>query len=91
MYYHSSFEPLVMFFRLYNSPRTFQAMINKIFADMEDICIVYIDNLMIFTESNSKEEHDNVMLEVLCCLKENDLSLNPKSASSMPKRLSFSA
>ena len=46
---------------------------NEIFTNMEDICVIYIDDLMIFTKSNSKEEHDKVVLEVLCCLEENDL------------------
>ena len=29
-----SFEPTVMYFRLTNSPATFQAMINDLFRDM---------------------------------------------------------
>ena len=48
-------------------------MMNEIFTDMKDIYVMYINNLMIFTKSNSKEEHDKVMLEVLCHLKENNL------------------
>ena len=67
-----------MFFRLCNSPRMFQAMMNEIFANMKDIYIVYINNLIIFTKSNSKEEHNKVMLEVLQCLEENDLFIKPE-------------
>jgi hypothetical protein len=39
---HSLFEPLVMFFRLTNSPETFQTMINEIFQDfiMEGVVCV---------------------------------------------------
>ena len=88
--YHDSFEPLVMFFGLCNPSRTFQVMMNEIFTDMEDICIVYINNLMIFTKSNSKEEHDKIMLKVLYYLKKNDLFIKPESACSMSKKLSFS-
>ena len=78
MCYRGFFKPLVMFFRLCNSPRMFQAMMNKIFADMEDVCIVYINDFMIFMKSNSKEEHDKVVLEMLCCLEKNNLFIKPK-------------
>ena len=91
MCYHSSFKPLVIFFGLCNSPRTFQTIMNEIFADMKDICIVYINDLMIFTKSDSKEEKDKVMLEVLHHLEENDLFIKPESAHSMLKKLSFLA
>ena len=59
------FEPLVMYFGLCNSPATFQKMMNEIFHDMSDVCIVYIDDLMIFTTSDNQEEHNKIMLEVL--------------------------
>ena len=39
-----------MYFGLCNSPATFQTMMNEIFTDMEDIVVVYIDDLMIFTK-----------------------------------------
>ena len=78
MCYCGSFEPLVMFFGLCNSPGMFQAIINEIFADMEDVCIIYINDLMIFMKSDSKEEYDKVVLEVLCHLEENDLFIKPK-------------
>ena len=51
---------------------------NKIFADIEDIYVIYINDIMIFTKSNSKEEHDKVVLEVLCCLEENNLFIKSK-------------
>ena len=40
----------------------FQTMMNKIFADMEDVCNVYINNLRIFTKFNFKEEDNKVVL-----------------------------
>ena len=60
-----AFEPLVMYFGLCNSPATFQKMMNKIFHDMSDVCMVYIDDLMIFTNTVDQEKHDRIMLEVL--------------------------
>ena len=46
------FEPLVIFFGLTNSPATFQTIMNDLFKDLidEDVVIVYIDNILIFTE-----------------------------------------
>ena len=58
--HHSAFKSLVMFFGLCNSPSTFQTMMNEIFADMEDIVVVYIDNIMIFTKTNDLKKHDKL-------------------------------
>ena len=73
-----SFEPLVMYFGLCDSPATFQKMMNEIFHDMSDVCIVYIDDLMIFTEKDDQEEHDRIVLEVLRHLRDNDLFVKPE-------------
>ena len=73
-----SFEPLVMYFGLSNSPATFQKMMNEIFHHMSDVCIVYINDLMIFMEMDHQEEHDRVMLEVLRRLHDNDLFVKPE-------------
>ena len=71
--HRSTFKPLVMFFGLCNSPSTFQTIMNKIFADMEDVVVVYINDIMIFTKMDDPKEHDKIVLEVLRCLEENDL------------------
>ena len=44
------FEPTVMFFGMCNSPATFQAMMDNIFADLIDgnIVIIYMDDVFIF-------------------------------------------
>ena len=73
MCFRGAYELLVMYFRLCNSPATFQTMMNEIFVDMEDVVIVYIDDLMIFTKTDNQEEHDRIVLEVLRRLEENDL------------------
>ena len=48
------FELMVMFFSLTNSPAIFQLYMNHIFADMidEGWLIIYMDNLLIFTDNN---------------------------------------
>ena len=45
------FEPTVMFFGMCNSPVTFQAMMDDIFGDMINDCIViiYIDDIFLFS------------------------------------------
>ena len=73
-----AFEPLVMYFGLCNSPATFQKMMNEIFHDMSDVCVVYIDDLMIFMKSDNQEEHNKIVLEVLQRLEANDLFVKPK-------------
>ena len=73
-----SFKPLVMYFSLCNSPATFQKMMNEIFHNMLDVCVVYIDDLMIFMEKDNQEEHDRVVLEVLRRLCDNDLFVKPE-------------
>jgi len=73
-----SFEPMVMFFGLTNSPATFQAMINDLLRDLvvEEKVAVFIDDVMIAIEM--KEGHDEIVEEVLRRLEENDLFVKPE-------------
>jgi len=52
------FEHLVMFFRMTNSPTTFQTMMNNVFRTViaEGIVVVYLDDILIFTKM--EEEHE---------------------------------
>ena len=70
--HRGSFEPTVMFFGLCNSPATFQTMMNEIFTDMEDVVVVYIDDIMIFTKGDLVQ-HQAKVKEVLQRLRDNDL------------------
>lgn len=69
------FEPTVMFFGLCNSPATFQAMMNHLFADMiaEGWLVIYMDDMLL--ASLNKDEHHGRTKRVLQRLKENDLFL----------------
>jgi predicted aspartyl protease len=69
------FEPRVMFFGLNNSPATFQALMNAIFADLiaEGKVAVYLDDILIW--STTLEEHWKIVHEVLRCLEKHDLYL----------------
>ena len=68
-----SFEPMVMFFGLTNSPATFQAMMNKLLRDPINIGKVatFIDDVIIGMETG--ERHDKIVAEVIRRLEENDL------------------
>ena len=87
--FHGSFKPLIMYFGLCNSPTTFQAMMNEIFTDMDDVVVVYIDDLMIFTKTENQAEHDKVVLEVLKRLEENDLFVKPEKCTFCTTEVDF--
>jgi len=67
------FEPTVMFFRLTNSPATFQAMINEILRDLinTEKVAAFIDDVIVGTED--EERHDELVAEIVKRLEENDL------------------
>ena len=67
-----------MFFSITNSLATFQTMMNDIFQNLiaEDIMIVYLDNILIFTQI--LEEHHKAVCRVLEVLTEHKQSLHPE-------------
>jgi len=73
-----SFEPMVMFFGLTNSPATFQAMMNNLLRDLvvEEKVVVFIDDVMVATET--EEVHNEIVEEVLRRLEENNLFVKPE-------------
>jgi len=72
------FEPTVMFFGLTNSPATFQAMMNELLRDLTNMrkMAVFIDDVIMGTET--KEEHNELVEEVIKRLEENDLYVKPE-------------
>ena len=73
-----SFEPTVMFFRLTNSPATFQAMMNELLRDLINTGKVaaFIDDVIVGMEM--EERHDELVAEVIKRLEENDLYVKPE-------------
>ena len=73
-----SFEPIVMFFGLTNSPAMFQTMMNDLLRDMieKGEVAVFIDDVMIATET--EKGHDEIIEEVLRKMEENDLFVKPE-------------
>jgi len=76
--YMGSFELIVIFFGMTNSPATFQAIMNKILRDMinEGKVAVSVDNVLVGTET--EKGHDEIVEEVLRRLEENDLYVKPE-------------
>src|SRR5882672_8635010 len=68
-----SFELLVMFFGLCNSPGTFQSWMDHIFREHigRSLIIIYMDDILIFAKT--KEEHDEILCQVLQILQDNNL------------------
>jgi len=62
-----------MFFGMINSPATFQAIMNEILKDLvnESKVAVFVDDMLVETET--EEEHDEIVEEVLRRLEENNL------------------
>jgi hypothetical protein len=83
------FEPLEMYFGLTNSPATFQTMMNEIFQDLitEGIVSVYLNNILIFT--NSMEEHRHITCLVLDCMCEHKLYLQPEKCKFEQTRIEY--
>ena len=84
-----SYEPVVMFFRMTNSPATFQDMINKILRDMinEGKVAVFVDDILVGTET--EEGHDEIVKEVLRRLEENNLYMKPEKCAWKVQKMNF--
>ena len=82
----SSFEPTVMFFRMMNSPATFQAMMNKILRDLinKGKVAAFMDDVLVGTET--EERHDEIVEEILRRLEENNLYVKPEKCVWKAKR-----
>jgi len=67
-----------MFFRMTNSPATFQAIMNEILRDLinEEKVAAFVDDVLVGTEK--EKGHDEIVEEILRRLEENDLYIKPE-------------
>jgi len=79
--YVGSYEPVIMFFGMTNSPATFQGMMNEILRDMinKEKVAAFVDNVLIGTKT--EKGHDELVEEVLKQLEENDLYVKPEKCT----------
>jgi len=84
-----SFEQVVMFCRMTNSPATFQAMMNEILRDMinERKVAVFVDDVLVGTET--EEGHNKIVVEVLKRLEENNLYVKPEKCVWKVRKIPF--
>ena len=84
-----SFESLVIFFGLTNSPVTFQTIMNKLLRDLINTRKVaaFIDDVIVGTDT--KEEHNKVVAEVIRKLEENNLYVKPEKCKWKVKEVEF--
>jgi len=87
--YVGSFEPVVMFFGMTNSPATFQGMMNEIMRDLinEGKVTVFVDDVLVGTDS--EEGHNEIVAEVLKRLEENNLYVKPEKCSWKTSKVNF--
>ena len=84
-----SFEPTVMFFGLTNSPAIFQAIVNELLRDLINTgkVVAFINDVIIGTES--EEEHDKLVVEVIKRLEENDLYMKLEKCKWKVRKVGF--
>jgi len=84
-----SFEPIVIFFGMTNSPATFQAMVNEILRDLinEGKVAAFVDNMLVGTET--EEGHNKIVEEILKRLKKNDLYIKPEKCVWKVRKIGF--
>lgn len=81
------YEFVVMPFGLTNAPATFQRLMDSILRDFQSFCLVYIDDIIIFSESF--EEHLVHLSRVLQRLIDSHLIIKPSKCQFLKQKLGF--
>jgi len=78
-----------MYFGLTNFPTTFQAIMNDLFRDLinQGDTATFIDDILVATDT--EEEHDELVEEVLKRLEENDLFVKPEKCKWKVREVEF--
>ena len=85
---YGHFEFKVLPFGLCNAPATFTRMMNRIFGDLYDSCIIaYVDDILIY--SNTNEEHLKHLDMVFQRLQDNKLFLKLEKCSFGKSKVDF--
>ena len=85
---YGTFEYRVIPFGLTNAPATFQNMMNEMFRNMIDLCVViYLDNILIYSEN--EQDHAALVKRELERLQEHQLAITPDKCEWNRFRVSF--
>ena len=87
--YIGAYEPTIMYFRLTNSPATFQTMMNDLFRDLinQGDTATFIDDILVAMDT--EEGHDELVEKVLKRLEENNLFVKPEKYKWKVKEVEF--
>ena len=84
---YGHFEFLVMPMGLTNAPATFQSLVTSIFGPLSEFCLVYLDDLLIF--SNTYDEHLSHLSQVLNQLRDSHLYAKAEKCEFMKQEIKF--
>ena len=84
---YGKYEFVAMPFGLTNALTTFQTMMNGIFAKYRKFCIVYLDDILVF--SRIKKEHLKHLRVIFSELEDHKLYLNPKKCKIAQSEVQF--
>jgi len=84
-----AYKSTVMYFRLINSPTTFQTMMNDLFRDLinQGDTVTFINDILVATDT--KEGHNELVEEVLKRLEKNDLFVKPEKCKWKVREVEF--
>jgi len=84
-----AYEPTVMYFGLTNSPATFQTIMNDLFQNLinQGDTAMFIDDILVVTDT--EEEHDKLVEEILKRLEKNDLFVKPEKCKWKVREVKF--
>ena len=84
---YSHFQWKVMPFGLINAPATFQRLMEYALHDLQEFCVVYIDDILIF--NNTMEEHVQCVVHVLRRLMKHKLFVKVSKCSFFQTSITF--
>jgi len=87
--YIGAYKSIVMYFRLTNSPATFQTMMNDLFRDLinQGDMVTFINDILVATDT--EEGYNKLVEEVLKRLEENNLFVKSEKCKWKVREVEF--
>ena len=74
-------------FELKNTPQVFQARMNRILKPYSKFCIVYIDDILVF--SQNKFMHITHLHKIIDCFKNNNIVISKQKIELLKQKIDF--